>query len=264
MLLRDLVPSDVFTRRTQLAAAFAALSFLAACSSDSTGVGRQTGSSLAFTTGSSTASSALASSIPVTKNGHTLDLTAITVVIDRASLKTTQADMCRADDNDEEDDDHSGHNDLGMLDRDGRSGHDFCGEIRIGPTIVDLPVDGKLVTIPGNTVPPGTFTEIDLRISLVRLQGTFDAKPFDVTLPIGAKAEIKLDPPIVVTADSPVAVTVNLPVDTWLVNGDGSLIDPSQLRLDPLLLARVRMKIASSIHAFEDRDHDGRPDHRRD
>jgi hypothetical protein len=261
MLLHYLVPSDVFMRRTQLAAAIAGLSFLAACSSDSTGVGAQSGSSIAFSAGSSSASAALASVVPITKNGHTLDVTSITVVITRASLKSTQTDICMADD-DDEDDDHGGSSDRGP--GRGHSGDDHCGEIRVGPTIVDLPVDGKLVTIPGNTIPAGTFSEIDLRISLVRLQGTFDTKPFDVTVPVGAKTEIKLDPPITVTADTPVAVTVNLPVDTWLLNTDGSLIDPNQLRTNLVLLARVKMNIASSIHAFEDRDHDGRPDHRRD
>jgi len=271
MSLSDPVLRDVATRRIQLAAAIAAISFLAACSSDSTGVGRQTGSSLAFTAGSSRASSALASTVPITNDGDTLDVSAITVVIDRASLKSTQTDSCNVDDDEDDDDDHGDHqlgvasNDFGPgRDRDDdRHHHGFCGEVRVGPTIVDLPVDGSVVTIPGNTVPPGTFNEIDLRIGLVRLQGMFNSKAFDVTVPVGAKAEIKLDPPVTVAADSSVAITVNLPVDKWLVNADSSLINPNELRTNLMLLARVRMNIASSIHAFEDRDHDGKPDHRR-
>jgi len=261
MSLHDPVLRDVSTRRIQLAAAIAAVSFLAACSSDSTGVGRQTGSSLAFTTGSSSASAALASAVPITKDGHTLDVTAITVVITRASLKSTETDVC-ADDEEDDSEHQVAASDRGPGGGDHRD-HDDCEEVRIGPTIVDLPVDGKLVTIPANTVPPGTFREIELRVSLVRLQGTFDTKPFDVTIPVGAKTEIKLDPPITVAADGALAVTVNLPVDTWLLNADGSLIDPNQLRSNIMLLGRVRMNIASSIHAFEDRDHDGMPDHHR-
>jgi len=278
MLLPDPVRRDVTTRRIQLAAAIAAISVLAACSSDSTGVGKQTGSSLAFTAGSSRASSALASTVPITVGSNTLDVSAITVVIDRASLKSTQADSCNADD-DEDDDDHDGarHDSTSAHDssganhdsgpgRDGDRGdhhRGFCGEVRVGPTIVDLPVDGSVVTIPGNTVPPGTFREIDLRVGLVRVQGTFNTKAFDVTIPVGAKAEIALDPPVTVAADSSVAITVNLPVDKWFVNADSSLINPSDLRTNLMLLARVRMNIASSIHAFEDRDHDGMPDRRR-
>jgi len=215
------------------------------------------------------------------------------VVIDRASLKAAQNDSCAVDDDDDGDDDgqhnaggpgemadsshhhdggdsthHDGmgdtthhHNEMG----DSTHHHNgFCGEVRVGPTIVDLPVDGKMVTIPGNTVPPGTFREIDLRISLMRVQGTFNSTPFDVTVPIGARAEIALDPPVTVAADSSVNITVNLPVNTWFVKADSSLIDPNQLRNNPMLLAFVRMKIASSIRAFEDHDHDGQPDRRRD
>jgi hypothetical protein len=268
MSLHDPVLRDVSTRRIQLAAALAAISFLAACSSDSTGVGKQTGSSLAFTAGSSRASSALASTVPITVGSNTLDVSAITVVIDRASLKSTQADSCKVDDDEDDDGDHdradsSAHHDSGPGgdgDRDGHSHDGLCGEVRVGPTIVDLPVDGSVVTIPGNTVPPGTFREIELRIGLVRLQGTFNSKAFDVTVPVGAKAEMVLDPPVTVVADGSVAITVNLPVDKWLVNADGSLINPDDLRTNLMLLARVRMNIASSIHAFEDRDHDGKPD----
>jgi len=230
-----------------VALAVAALS-IAACS-DSTGVNTNMSSQLAFTTGA-TASSASLATVPITKDGHTLDLTSATVVVTRASLKKTSTDLCGADD-DDDNDDHSGR------------GHDGnCGEVKIGPTLVDLPLDGKMVTIPSNTIPPGTYREIDVRVSLVRLRGTFDGKAFDVTIPANAKSSIDFETPLVVAADSAIAVTVNLPVDTWLVRSDGTLIDPTKLASTPSLMALVTAKISSSIRAFEDRDHDGRDDHR--
>jgi hypothetical protein len=279
MSLHALAPRDAFLRRIQLAAATAAISFLAACSSDSTGVRSPARSSLAFTTGSRGAAAALASSVPITSGNDKLDLTAITVVIDRASLKAITTDSCAVDDDDGLD--HEGQHDSGpgssgdshhggdSTHHDGDSTHhefthhdDECGEVRVGPTIVDLPVDGSMVTIPGNTIPAGTFREIELRVSLIRLQGTFNGQAFDVTVPVGAKAEIELDPPVVVAAGAELAITVNLPVNTWFVKADGSLIDPKKLATDPILQALLRMKIASSIHAFEDHDHDGQPDRR--
>jgi hypothetical protein len=296
MPLHARVPRDAFLRCTQLVAALAAITLLAACSSssDSTGVRSPTGSSLAFTTGARGASAALAAAVPVVSDSDTLDLSAITVVIDRASLKAAQNDSCAFDD-DDGDEDHDGQHNLvpgAVFDwshhRDGMGDsthHDgmgdsthhngmgddsthhhvgFCGEVRVGPTIVDLPVDGSVVTIPGNTVPPGTFSEIDLRISLARFQGTFNSMAFDVTVPIGAKARIPLDPPVTVAADSSVAITVNLPVNSWFVKPDSSLIDPNQLRSNPMLQAILRMNIAKSIHAFADANHDGQPDRRRD
>jgi len=240
----------VLVRSAAFVAFFALLS--AAACSDSAGVDSNLTSRLAFTTGSTTPPSASLSMVPVTKDGHTLDLTGATVVVTRASLKRTSTDVCRADDEDENED----------HDR-GRSGSGNCGEVKIGPTLVDLPLDGKLVTVPGNTIPPGTYRDIDVRVSLVRLQGTYDTKPFDVTIPVEAKTGITFEPPLVVAADSAVAVTVNLPVNTWLVRNDGTLIDPTTLMSTPSALALVKLKISSSIRAFEDRDHDGKDDHRK-
>src|SRR5262245_52911710 len=170
MLLPALVPRDAFMRRTQLAAAIAAISFLAACSSDSTGVRATARASLAFTTGSRGASAALASAGPIASGSDTLNLTKITVVIDRASLKATMTDSCAVDD-DDDGDEHEGQHDFGggsssdsshrhdgdhgadSTHHDGDSTHradsthhdgdadhhehEGCGEVRVGPTTVD-------------------------------------------------------------------------------------------------------------------------------
>jgi hypothetical protein len=242
------LPARMMVRGGALAISIVALS-TAACS-ESTGVNNDVSSGLGFTTASTSASSASRSVVPITKDGHTLDLTGATIVVTRASLKKTSSDVCEADD-DHDDDEWSGRH-VGN-----------CGEVKVGPALVDLPLDGKIVTIPGNTIPPGTYREIDVRVSLVRLEGTFDGKAFDVTIPVNAKTEVDFETPLVVAADSAVAVTVNLPVDTWLVRSDGTLVDPTKITSTPSLMALVKLKIASSIRAFEDRDRDGRDDHRR-
>ncbi|HEY9227574.1 MAG TPA: hypothetical protein VIP11_13045 [Gemmatimonadaceae bacterium] len=233
-----------------VAAAVVTVTSLSACSSDTTGVDLPNTSRISFTTRGQAASTASLSVVPVTKDGHTLDVTDITVVVARASLKRDKSATCMADDDED----------------DGRQmnfsrGPGMCGEVKLGPAIVDLPVDGKVVTFPGDAVPNGTFRELDVRISLVRLQGTFDGKQFDVTIPVNAKSEIEFDTPVVVTDSTPPSVTVNLPVDTWLVASDGSLIDPTKLSTSSSLMFAVRNKIAASIHAFEDGDCDGREDH---
>ena len=262
-----MLPHLTASRRAALFATLAAITTFAC--SDATGIADGAAESqLAFTTGGSSSSRASASLIPVTKDGHTVDLTAVSVVLDRASLKRTSEDLCRADDDDDDDDDD--HNNSGSSANSSTSSDDdkrehsdrHCGEVRIGPAIVDLPLDGKLVTLPGNTIPAGTYRELDVRLSLVRLKGTFDSKAFDVTVPINTKTEIEFDTPLVVTENEPIAITVNVPVDTWLVT-ETSVIDPSKLLTDPALMMRVKLRIANSIHAFEDRDRDGRDDHRK-
>jgi hypothetical protein len=226
-------------------AAATALVVAAACSSDSvTGPGSSS-SRIAFTT----SAAASASMVPITNGGHTLDLSSVTLTISRAELKRAHSDACPGDD--EGDDDHPS----------ATPSTESCGELKVGPFTVDLPLSGGMVNVPANTIPAGTFREFELRVSRVELKGTFDGKPFDDTLGVKLHVESEFSTPLVVTADSPVSVTVNVPVANWLVNSDGSLIDPTKLTTSSTLLAQVRNRIAASFRAFEDRDHDGHDDH---
>lgn len=240
-------------------AAIAAMTLLAACA-DSTGTSLASHSQLAFSVGG--ASGAAAATIPQTVGGHTLDLTEATVTIDRAELKPAASDVC-AGDNDDGDDDavvHAGATaDRG--DDDHGDGDHGCAEVKVGSQMVDLPLDGNLVTIPADSLPPGTYREIELRVSQVELKGTFDGTAFDDTIPVHARAEIEFDTPVVVVAGQPTTITVNVPVNTWLVNPDGSLVDATKLLDNPTVLAQVRNRIAASLRAFEDNDHDGHDDH---
>src|SRR4051794_31851016 len=133
---------------THVVAAMAATALLAAaaCSSDSNSLAPGSSSAIAFTTGASGASASL---VPVTNGGHTLDLTAVKLTISRAELKRAQTDACPGDD--EGDDDHPSSTPSTME----------CGELKVGPFTVDLPLTGGLVTIPANTVPAGTFREFE-------------------------------------------------------------------------------------------------------
>ena len=175
----------------------------------------------------------------------TLDLTAVTITVGRAELKRTTSSVCE----DENLDDDHGHNDGN------------CFEAHTGPLSIDLPTDGSVVTVPANTLPAGTFRELEVRLSFVRLKGTFDGQAFDVTVASNAKAEIEFTTPLVVADSSPTTVTVNLPVTAWLTNSDGSLVDPRTILTSPTVMAAVRQRISASVRAFEDRDHDGHDDH---
>lgn len=241
-----LVPnhSKVLTTTAIVASAFAA----AACSSDSVGVNGNSSAQLAFSTAASSAAFAIA---PVTSGGHTLNLTDVTVTVTRAELKRAETDNCPGDEDNDGDDDHP------------RSAASTasCGELKLGPLNVALPLDNNLVTVPANAIPAGTYSEFEVRVSQVELKGTFDGTAFDVTVPVHAKSEIRFSTPLVVTDGTPTSITVNVPVQNWLVNGDGSLIDPSTLATNPSLLQEIKNRIAVSFRAFEDRNHDGHDDH---
>jgi len=243
----------------------AAATAIGACS-NATGVASPAPMQLGFTTRSSAASAALASAVPITQNGHTLDLTLVSVTVDRADLKRAHTDACRGDDEDDDDRDGSanGATSAANTDRgsdDHKTNAGSCAAVKVGPATVDLPLTGSVVTPPGDAIPAGTYREIEFRVSFVRLKGTFDTKPFDVTLATKIKSEIEFATPVEVTEGAPTSITVNIPVDTWLVNADGTLIDPSKIATSPTLMALVKSHIVSSLRAFEDNDHDGHEDH---
>jgi len=232
----------------------------AGCAPDSTGVPGTVQAQLAFAaTASESADAAPRAITPVTVGDHTLDLTDIAITVVRAELKRAAADSCAGDD---------GRGDDSGADADDRHGGDghgdapggSCGELKVAPGTVELPLSGSVVTVPAGAIPAGTFRELELRISQVALRGTFDGHTFDVSIPVVARSEIEFATPLVVTNGTPTSVTVNVPVGSWLVNADGTLIDPNRILASPSLLSLVRARINASLRAFEDRDHDGRDD----
>jgi hypothetical protein len=218
-----------------------------ACSGDATGIPSGSSGQIAFMATNGTAAGAAV--IPATVNGHMLDLTAVTLTISRAELKRTSNESCPGDDDEDDDHPHS----MGST--------ESCGELKVGPTTIDLPLTGSVVTIPAKTIPAGTFRKFELRVSQVQLKGTFDGTAFDVTVPVRAKAEAEFTTPLVVTDSTPVAITVNVPVGGWFLSADGSLIDPRTVSGSASLRAQVANRIRASLRAFEDHDHDGREDH---
>jgi hypothetical protein len=247
MKLGTSTPRSV-ARPMAVLAVIAATVAVAACASDSTSLNGGA-SQIAFKTTSSVSGNVALSTVPVTNGGHTLDLSSVTLTISRAELKRAKTDVCPGDE--DGDDDHPAQT----------ASTEMCGELKVGLTTVDLPLTGALTTLPANTLPAGTFREFELRVSQVELKGTYDGKAFDVTVPVRVKSEVEFSTPLVVTADAPTSITVNVPVNTWLVNSDGSLVDPSTILTSPSTLALVKARVAASFHAFEDRDHDGEDDH---
>jgi len=148
-------------RGLALAAFAAAMAGAVACSGDSTGVAADGSSRIGFmATGSTPANLSV---VPETIGGHTLNITAVSLTISRAELKRAHTDSCPGDNDNDDDDDHP------RLFASTQS----CGELKVGPATVDLPLTGNVVTLPANTIPAGTFREIEVRVSKVEVKGTF-------------------------------------------------------------------------------------------
>ena len=220
---------------------------VAACSSSD--VAPRGAGQIAFTSNSTLGASA--TTVPVSSGGHTLDLTQVTLSISRIELKRALTNACSDDD--------ALHDDGGADTT--HTGVEDCAEVKVGPTTVDLPLSGGMVTLPADALPAGTFRELELRLAQVELKGSFDGKTFDVTLPVDVHGEIELSTPLQVADGTPTSITINVPVSGWLTNADGSLIDPTTITSNSTLLDVVRGRIRASLRAFEDEDHDGHDDH---
>lgn len=194
--------------------------------------------------------------------GRTLDVTQVQVVMEDVELERRFDDDC---------------NDV-----------DACEKFEIGPVLIDLPLDGGVITPFDVPIPADTYDELELEIddasddstsaqffaahptwpddASIRIVGTFDAndgagpQPFDVYLEVEVEIERELVPPLVVSDSAQnVNVTVQIDVAHWLME-NGSLIDPRDLPGDANLQDIVEDNIEESFDAYEDDDHDGEDD----
>ncbi|MGQ0816364.1 MAG: hypothetical protein ACT4O1_18195 [Gemmatimonadota bacterium] len=131
-------------------------------------------------------------------------------------------------------------------------------EMRGGITVVALPVNGSLVTPVTATVAAGIYDEVELEVETVRLRGTFDGEPFDVTVTVDEELEIEIDPPLVVEETGTANLTVTVSIANWFSNSDGSAIDLRNMT--NALRTRLAGNIEASFDAFEDDDRDGDDD----
>jgi hypothetical protein len=193
--------------------------------------------------------------------------------IDAVSVEFSRVDLQRADDIDDRDTDADSDSEDSDRDSDQRDNIHLRG-----PFTVDLPLQGGVITPVAVNVPFGTFDEVKLHIASLRICGAFDAnrdgdftdageeftgdagKPC-VSVPLRAKVELDLDPPLVVdeTTD-PLNITVRFDPARFFVDRDGSLIDPRRLATDNRLLARFRARVRAALRAFEDANRNGEDD----
>jgi hypothetical protein len=181
------------------------------------------------------------------------------------------------------DDDDTGASLLAVR-QDDRSRHDDdddCPMVRIGPFLVQLPVngaDGARVSVP---VPAGTYSSVrltlhkvtsndsadavfrqanpDFRDISVRLEGTYNGVPFVFVHDINARLTVPLTDPLVIgeTGDD---VTVSIDLGLWFVRPQGGLYGPALANTPGTVRAVVANNIRRAFRAFRDRNRDGHED----
>ncbi|HEY0673403.1 MAG TPA: hypothetical protein VGD27_14090 [Longimicrobiales bacterium] len=198
--------------------------------------------------------------IPITDGTHTIDLQNVDVIFDDIVLERSDNDL---DDRDDADSESDSDND-GDLDSDGDSDTDSDGDsesghdedVRRGPFTVALPLTGGVITPINETLPAGLYQQVEMEVAFVRLQGTYDGQPFDVTLPVHEDFKIEFEPPLLLDDDADrVNITIAIDFTNWLRNSAG-LVDPRLLSTNSQLRAEVIDRIERSFKAFEDSDKD--------
>ena len=245
---------------------------VAACA-DSTGPGGTRPVTVSFTT--SGASAASASLAPLALLGSTSAADAL--VITKAQLVLSRIELQKAG--------ASCTSTEAAGDNDGDR-EDECAELELAPTVVDLPVNGTVVSKLQVAVPAGTYSALEAKISPVhlnnehngkgsaaflaahpdlagvsiRVEGTFNGKAFTFTSPVKAEIETKFNPPLDITTTTP-NITVNADLSNWFKTSSGTLIDPATANAGGPNAELVAQNIRRSFKAFRDDDHDGRDDH---
>ncbi|HKW46165.1 MAG TPA: hypothetical protein VJN70_01915 [Gemmatimonadaceae bacterium] len=203
--------------------------------------------------------------ITVSAGSNTLVITKAQLVARRIELEPTSISGCAAMQESGDDD---------------REVDDGCAEIEVGPTLLDIPVNGTLKTSISASVPPGTYRALEIRIrpissgnrnsqvfvaahpefkdASVRIEGTFNGKAFVFTSSIDTRIETVFSTPVTVDSTNP-NVTVAIDLSNWFSDGSGGTLDPS----NSSNAERISANIAGSFRAFEDDDHDGHDDHHR-
>lgn len=159
-----------------------------------------------------------------------------------------------------------------------------CEELELGPVLIDVPlgVAGAARTF-SVQIAPGSYDKLELKIhtpsssddagflqqhpdlaagTSVRVTGTYNNGPqFTYSGNLEAEMEFELNPPVTASETGATDLTLFVNLDGWFRDAGNALINPESANPGQPNESLVEQNIQSSLHAFEDEDHDGRDDH---
>jgi hypothetical protein len=161
-----------------------------------------------------------------------------------------------------------------------------CAELELGPTLVDLPVNGTTVNALNVTVPEGSYSSVEAKLRPVRSEhdhgrgsaafltahpdlngvsirvgGKFNGVDFTYTSAVSTGIERAFSPPLTVGSTG-LNVTINADLASWFKTSSNTLIDPATANANGPNAQLVADNIKRSFRAFRDDDHDGHDDDR--
>lgn len=260
--------------RSTILAGLTGLAALAACSDGGPGTTGRV--EVGFATDASAPASgvALFADTYTDPDGNTLVIDSVSVVLRQVMLEGGAGVGCDDDDGEGEE------SPIASADSGETEDDEECEIVlRLGPMLVDLPLNGGVSHQFTATVDTGTYTEVKFQIHVpegehdaaflelhpeyagvsIRVVGSFNGSAFVYTAGVTDVQEVEFDPPLVVT-DGSTSFTVRVDLSGWFRTGAGGLIDPATAMGDGANVVLVYQNIIHSFHGFEDEDHDGEDD----
>jgi hypothetical protein len=247
-----------------------ALAFAAAISACSGSAGPSNEAQVNFNLATRPAVVATSAAFAVVGTPETYTDGSDTLVIDRVQLVLREIELKRTDSNAA-----CGES----------SADDACEKLELGPILLDLPLGGTggAARTFSVAVAPGTYDEVEFEIHKpsdddgsdasfvqahpdfngvsLKVTGTWNGEPFTYTSDLNAEEEIELSPPLVTTESAATDLTLFVDLGLWFRDGAGNLVDPGTAGAGGANESLVKNNISSTLHAFEDEDHDGSDDH---
>ncbi len=194
--------------------------------------------------------------------GNTLVLTEVQLVLRKVALQRLAAgDAC--DDETEEAAESEAENEA--------DDDSSCSVLKLGPMLVNLPLDGSTTRLFAIDAEPGTFRRLMFQLHKpsnagadaaflalhpafngvsVRVVGTFDGVPFEYFTDVTAVQHATLDPPLDVVLGTTSDLTLEVDLSGWFKDQAGSaLIDPATIGSSVQLDALIRQNIRASFRS---------------
>lgn len=254
-------------RTARMAATVLAAASMTACSDSASGP--STGAQVSFNLATRASAAAAGAALATAGTPETFSDGTNTLIIDQVQLVLREIDLKRVET-------------TGTC---GESSNDACEKLELGPILLDLPLGGtggasRSFSV---AVDSGTFRQVEFEIhkpsdddaadvafrqahpdfagTSVKVTGSFNGTPFSYTSDLDAEEEIELNPPLVVAESATTDLTLLVDLDRWFRDGAGGLVDPGSANAGGANEGLVETNIQSTLHAFEDEDHDGADDH---
>src|SRR5687767_5396733 len=87
--------------------------------------------------------------------------------------------------------------------------------IRDGSSTVKLKADGTVVTPFTAEITPGRYHTLEMDVNTVRIRGTYDGSPFDVTVNVNEELHIALSRAVEIAEASMTNITVGMVMASW-------------------------------------------------